>query len=137
MNLPERPLSSNLTRPSINANSVSSLPRPTFLPGFHFVPRWRARMFPPRTRSPPNFFSPNRCEFESRPLRDEPTPFLCAIFKLQNDVCSLESGVKDMLLLTPDSRLANRIYLQGRVALAMALFALVLLTALLFEDDDL
>src|SRR2546430_7316307 len=67
MNLPERPLSSNFTTPSIIANSVSSLPRPTFLPGFHFVPRWRARMLPPSTRSPPNFLSPSRCEFESRP----------------------------------------------------------------------
>src|SRR5215212_12050576 len=79
MNLPERPLSSNLTMPSTSAKSVSSLPRPTFLPGFHFVPRWRARMFPPSTRSPPNFFNPSRCAFESRPLRDDPTPFLCAI----------------------------------------------------------
>src|SRR6266581_8921097 len=75
MYLPERPLSSNFTKPSISANNVSSLPRPTFLPGFHFVPRCRARMFPPNTRSPPNFLSPSRCEFESRPLRDEPTPF--------------------------------------------------------------
>src|SRR5215204_7221372 len=79
MNLPCRPLSSNLTTPSMSANSVSSLPRPTFLPGFHFVPRCRARILPPRTASPPNFFRPSRCECESRPLRDEPTPFLCAI----------------------------------------------------------
>src|SRR5918911_1461141 len=79
MNLPCRPLSSNFTTPSTSANSVSSLPRPTFLPGFHFVPRWRARMLPPKTCSPPNFFRPSRCECESRPLRDEPTPFLCAI----------------------------------------------------------
>jgi hypothetical protein len=33
-----RPLSSNLTKPSISAKSVSSLPRPTLLPGFHLVP---------------------------------------------------------------------------------------------------
>src|ERR1043166_524763 len=79
MNLPWRPLSSNFTIPSTSANSVSSLPRPTFLPGFHFVPRWRARMLPPKTCSPPNFFKPKRCECESRPLRDEPTPFLRAI----------------------------------------------------------
>src|SRR2546425_5894494 len=79
MYLPERPLSSNFTTPSTSANNVSSLPRPTFLPGFHFVPRCRARIFPPNTRSPPNFFRPNRCELESRPLRDDPTPFLCAI----------------------------------------------------------
>src|SRR6266850_5151083 len=83
MNFPDRPLSSNLTTPSIIANRVSSLPRPTFFPGFHFVPRCRARMLPPRTFSPPNFLSPSLCEFESRPFRDEPTPFLCAIFQFQ------------------------------------------------------
>src|SRR5256885_2181 len=79
MYLPDRPLSSNFTKPSTRANNVSSLPLPTFLPGFHLVPRCLARIFPPTTRSPPNFFRPNRCELESRPLRDEPTPFLCAI----------------------------------------------------------
>src|ERR1041385_3200680 len=79
MNIPDRPLSSNFTTPSIKENKVSSLPRPTLLPGFHFVPRWRARILPPSTRSPPNFFKPRRCEFESRPLRDEPTPFFRAI----------------------------------------------------------
>src|SRR5216684_3689255 len=79
MYLPERPLSSNFTTPSTSANKVSSLPRPTFLPGFHLVPRCRARILPPSTASPPNFFRPNRCELESRPLRDDPTPFLCAI----------------------------------------------------------
>src|SRR6185369_11445975 len=82
MNLPCRPLSSNLTTPSINAKSVSSFPRPTLLPGFHFVPRCRAMMLPPSTCWPPNFFSPNRCDCESRPFLDEPTPFLCAITQL-------------------------------------------------------
>src|SRR5688572_761372 len=81
MNFPPRPFSSNLTIPSTRAKRVSSLPRPTFFPGFHFVPRCRARILPPRTCSPPNFFRPNRCELESRPLRDEPTPFLCAIVR--------------------------------------------------------
>src|SRR4029079_8140766 len=79
INLPFWPLSSNLTKPSIRENSVSSLPRPTLLPGFHLVPRWRARMLPRRTCSPPNFLSPSRWAAESRPFRDEPTPFLCAI----------------------------------------------------------
>src|SRR4028119_1359273 len=93
MNLPCRPLSSNLTKPSIKANNVSSLPRPTFLPGFHFVPRWRAKMLPPSTRSPPNFFSPNRCDCESRPLRELPTPFLCAITQPRKLVSSQLSVV--------------------------------------------
>src|SRR5918997_1785588 len=117
MNLPPRPLSSNLTTPSIKANSVSSLPRPTLLPGFHFVPRCRARMLPPSTCSPPNFFKPSRCAFESRPLREEPTPFLCAMMKP---------------LFLPDG-----IDLHRREVLAVAARALVLLAALLLEDDDL
>src|SRR5690606_16737366 len=52
---------------------------PTLVPGCHFVPRWRMRMLPARTRSPPNFFTPRRLDSESRPLRDEPPAFLCAI----------------------------------------------------------
>ena len=92
MNFPVRPLSSNFTTPEISANSVSSLPRPTFLPGFHFVPRWRASMLPPRTLSPPNFFRPSRCELESRPLRDEPTPFCVPL--LNSRVTSEKRRVK-------------------------------------------
>src|SRR5580704_10068627 len=52
---------------------------PSFAPGCHVVPRWRTRMLPPVTASPPNFFTPRRRPFESRPLRDEPPAFLCAI----------------------------------------------------------
>src|ERR1044072_949356 len=112
MNLPCRPLSSNLTTPSMSANSVSSLPRPTFLPGFHFVPRCRARMLPPSTASPPNFFRPNRCECESRPLRDEPTPFLCAIVLTSKGRQESEFGSQDgkaeaAFILTPDPCLLN------------------------------
>src|SRR5690606_18941541 len=36
-------------------------------------------MLPAMTASPPNFFTPRRLECESRPLRDEPPAFLCAI----------------------------------------------------------
>src|SRR6187401_2496628 len=36
-------------------------------------------MLPPMTFSPPNFFTPRRRPAESRPLRDEPPAFLCAI----------------------------------------------------------
>src|SRR3990172_362140 len=36
-------------------------------------------MLPPATFSPPNFFTPRRRPAESRPLRDEPPAFLCAI----------------------------------------------------------
>src|ERR1700755_333886 len=108
MNLPFLPLSSNSTTPSIKENRVSPLPRPTFLPGFHFVPRWRARMFPPSTRSPPNFFRPSRCAFESRPFRDEPTPFLCAIVLTPKGSQESEFGSQNkngcrLNLLTSDS----------------------------------
>ena len=34
---------------------------------------------PAETVSPPNTFTPSRFEVESRPFRDEPPPFLCAM----------------------------------------------------------
>src|SRR2546428_5679646 len=36
-------------------------------------------MLPARTNSPPKRFTPRYCAFELRPLREEPTPFLCAM----------------------------------------------------------
>src|SRR6516164_4328365 len=36
-------------------------------------------MLPARTGSPPNFFTPSRWPGESRPLREEPPDFLCAM----------------------------------------------------------
>src|SRR5579864_7370771 len=66
-------------RPVILANRVSSLPRPTLRPGFTRVPRWRTMMVPPGTICPPNALNPSRCALESRPFRDVPCPFLCAI----------------------------------------------------------
>src|SRR5579864_829818 len=78
-NLPIEPLFRNLMRPVILAKSVSSLPRPTFSPGFTRVPRCRTMMVPPGTTCPPNALKPSRCAFESRPFREVPCPFLCAI----------------------------------------------------------
>src|SRR5580698_6245256 len=69
----------NLMRPVILAKSVSSLPRPTFRPGFTRVPRCRTMIVPPGTTCPPNALNPSRCAFESRPFLDVPCPFLCAI----------------------------------------------------------
>src|SRR5438128_4332511 len=37
---------------------------------------------PPLTASPAKVFTPSRCALESRPLRLEPSPFLCAIVPL-------------------------------------------------------
>src|ERR1700727_2916080 len=36
-------------------------------------------MVPPGTSCPPNALNPSRCAFESRPFREVPCPFLCAI----------------------------------------------------------
>src|SRR4026209_395114 len=52
---------------------------PTLAPGDTRVPRWRTMMLPPTTCSPPHFFTPRRRPAESRPLREEPPAFLCAI----------------------------------------------------------
>src|SRR5436190_7241880 len=67
------------TTPGTLANSVSSLPLPTPRPGWILVPRWRTMMVPAGTVCPPNAFTPSRLDSESRPLRDAPPPFLCAI----------------------------------------------------------
>ncbi len=69
-------------RPVILAKRVSSLPRPTFSPGFTRVPRCRTMIVPPGTTCPPNALNPSRCAFESRPFREVPCPFLCAISQL-------------------------------------------------------
>src|SRR5215212_1540095 len=48
-------------------------------PGLKRVPRWRTMISPPVTVCPAKTFTPRRLAFESRPLRLEPSPFLCAI----------------------------------------------------------
>src|SRR5712671_119817 len=63
----------------MSANSVSSLPRPTLMPGLWRVPRCRIRIVPAWTSCPPKRLTPSRCPCESRPLTEEPPPFLCAI----------------------------------------------------------
>src|SRR4051812_42937088 len=52
---------------------------PTPGPGLKRVPRWRTMISPPVTRWPANTFTPRRFASESRPLRLDPSPFLCAI----------------------------------------------------------
>src|SRR5581483_8568467 len=73
------PLISNCTRPFTLAYSVSSLPMPTFVPGWNRVPRWRTNILPASTCSPAKRLTPSHCECESRPLRELPPAFLCAI----------------------------------------------------------
>src|SRR2546430_11117582 len=55
---------------------------PTRSPGWNLVPRCRTMMLPGSTISPPNFLTPSRLPALSRPLRDEPPAFLCAISNL-------------------------------------------------------
>src|SRR3954447_12263000 len=55
---------------------------PTPSPGWNLVPRWRTMISPPVTAWPAKIFTPRRWAFESRPLRLEPRPFLCAILGL-------------------------------------------------------
>src|SRR5665213_3565498 len=52
---------------------------PTLRPGCQVVPRWRQMMLPAIAASPPDFFSPRRRPALSRPLREDPPAFLCAI----------------------------------------------------------
>src|SRR3712207_2659387 len=52
---------------------------PTPSPGLKRVPRWRTMISPPVTVWPENTFTPRRLALESRPLRLEPRPFLCAM----------------------------------------------------------
>src|SRR5690606_12487632 len=73
------PLTENSTLPSTSANRVWSRPRPTPAPGWNWVPRWRTMMLPASTAWPPKIFTPRYFGLESRPLREEPTPFLCAM----------------------------------------------------------
>src|SRR5436305_14240677 len=55
---------------------------PTPSPGLKRVPRWRTMISPPLTLCPAKTLTPRRLAFESRPLREDPSPFLCAIFAL-------------------------------------------------------
>src|SRR5579864_3282425 len=87
--VPRRPRFWNLTTPPCLAKRVSSLPRPTLVPGKKRVPRWRTMIEPPLTSSPPKRLTPRCCGLESRPLRLEPCPFFCAMSS-----CSLSSGVR-------------------------------------------
>src|SRR3954469_9714923 len=86
---PWRP-SRNCTIPGPLAKIVSSLPMPTPSPGRNFVPRWGTMISPPLTVWPANTFTPRRLAFESRPLREEPRPFLCAMSAPPADLGDLD-----------------------------------------------
>src|SRR5215469_2496084 len=79
-------------------------------------------MLPATTASPPNFLTPSRRPRLSRPLREEPPAFLCAI--RYPSPARLAAGVD---LGDP----------QYGLMLAMGVLAPVVLPPLLLEDDDL
>src|SRR3954462_7625476 len=81
-----------VTEPGTSANSVSSLPRPTPSPGWKWVPRWRTMISPALTTWPPKRLTPRYCAFESRPLRVEDAPFLCAMSEPLLDSGDLDAG---------------------------------------------
>ncbi|CDJ99848.1 hypothetical protein MIC448_190004 [Microbacterium sp. C448] len=111
------PFLPNSTEPACSANSVSSPPRPTPAPGWKWVPRWRTMISPALTTWPPKRLTPNRWELESRPLRVELAPFLCAISNLP--------------------RLLDAGYLDAREVLTVPLALLVTGLVLELLDDDL
>src|ERR1035438_1313081 len=68
----------NSTLPAMSAKRVSSPPRPTPGPGWKWVPRCRMMTSPALTFCSPNRLTPRRWALESRPLRLDDAPFLCA-----------------------------------------------------------
>src|SRR6266436_6801882 len=80
-------------------------------------------IWPGTTISPPNFLTPSRLPRLSRPLRDEPPAFLCAI------CCSFRA-----LRTVHASDLGDA---QHGLLLAMPLLTPIVVPPLLFEDDDL
>src|SRR3954447_11267276 len=83
-------------------------------------------MLPGSTISPPNFLTPSRFPPLSRPFRDEPPAFLCAISNSSWPL-SPRSYVAWADLGDP----------QHGLVLAVAVFAAVILPPLFLEDDDL
>src|SRR5271169_4699164 len=97
---------------------------PTYGPGWNLVPRWRTMMLPGITASPPNFLTPSRRPRVSRPLREEPPAFLCAmchalLLRMRQPVGALD--------------FTNA---QHGLVLAMPFLAPIIFPPLLFEDDD-
>src|SRR3954469_1107147 len=92
-------------------------------------------MLPAMTASEPNFLTPRRWPAESRPLRDEPPAFLCAMGSTPNSNGGGASGRGSALRALRagvDTGDAHH-----RVVLAMAALAARVLPAALLEGDHL
>src|SRR5882724_13403941 len=131
MKRPRRPRSSNLTWPVTSANSVSSLPCPTFSPAWCFVPRWRTRIVPALTSWPPKRLTPSLCPCESRPFVEEPPPVLCArTLSFSKKSTALKPSATGRLKLDVSD-------LNGRVVLPVTARNLVLTALLELEHGQL
>src|SRR5947209_262212 len=95
---------------------VSSLPIPVPSPGLKRVPRWRTMISPPVTVWPAKTFTPRRLAFESRPLREEPSPFLCAIACLLGSLLG-STGARGLRLVGGGGLLRRRRLLRRRAGL--------------------
>src|SRR5438874_3329761 len=99
-------------------------------------------MLPGSTISPPNFLTPSRRPALSRPLRDEPPAFLCAILSLRR-LALRRFRLRRRPPAAPARRRTRRaggVDLgdpQDAFFLSVAVLAAVIVAALLFEDDDL
>src|SRR5215469_6799641 len=80
-------------------------------------------ILPETTISPPNFLTPRRRPRLSRPLREDPPAFLCAI--------------RHSFLMRLTAGTGNLADAQHGLLLAMTLLASIVVPPLLFEDDDL
>src|SRR6476619_981057 len=78
----------NSTAPATSANRVSSPPRPTPLPGWKWVPRWRTMISPALTVWPPYRSTPRPSCVPFRVLR-----CLGAVLRSEGDVGDLDLGV--------------------------------------------
>src|SRR6185503_5288184 len=123
----------NFTAPAMSAKRVSSLPRPTPSPGWKCVPRWRTMISPALTTWPPKRLTPRYWELESRPLRVEDAPFLCAMSvpALGSGACQIEND-----RMNEDSGLDPGDLDLGRV-LTVTLTLPVARLVLELHDDDL
>src|SRR5204862_2207398 len=108
-----------------------SLPIPAPSPGLNRVPRWRTMISPPVTPWPANTLTPRRLAFESRPLRDDPRPFLCAI------ACLLSFGGRRSRLARAARRQLDLRHLDPRQLLAVPGAPLVAALGLELDDAEL
>src|SRR6266498_3204612 len=100
---------------------------PTLTPGCTLVPRWRTMMAPAVIGSPPKALTPRRFDCESRPLRELPPAFLCAIAV---SPCALADDAVDR-----DLGVALPVALMPAVVLAPAHFEDLHLVAAAVPDD--